>query len=199
MSRQGALSTKMKIAKEAEKLFAQKGYAATSMEEITAASGSSKGSIYYHFKSKEKLFLFIVELNANQWKEDWQLIESGCHSVKEKLYKLADHYLDDFQNPLMKASEEFGGSQTADPEVFEQILTIFRSQYYETYEKIIQEGIQTGEWAGGNSRDLMYILFGMHGGLGVAYFDEITMEDMKRLYRKSIDIFLYGVTNKSNS
>ena len=33
----------------------------TSMEEICEITERSKGSIYYHFKSKEELFLFVVK------------------------------------------------------------------------------------------------------------------------------------------
>ena len=43
------------------KLFAEKGYDATSIEEITATVGVAKGTLYYHFSSKEEIFKFLVE------------------------------------------------------------------------------------------------------------------------------------------
>ncbi len=42
-------------------LFAHKGYDATSMNEIVAKTGISKGNLYHHFTSKEELLLKIVE------------------------------------------------------------------------------------------------------------------------------------------
>ncbi len=40
------------------KLFAgEKGYDATSIEEITATVGVAKGTLYYHFSSKKKRYL----------------------------------------------------------------------------------------------------------------------------------------------
>lgn len=188
-------ATKLKIAETAEKLFSQKGYAATSMEDITSASGSSKGSIYYHFKSKERLFLFIIQTKSIEWKEEWNALQKKCRSNTEKLYALAEHYLDDYQNPLIKASEEFGGSQTADPEVFTEILNILRSQYYEAYEQIFSDGIESGEFIHENPKDLMYLLFAMHSGLNIAYYD-MGFEEMKKIYKKSIDIFLKGISPK---
>ena len=53
--------TKRKIFEASMKLFADKGYDATSIEEITATVGVAKGTLYYHFSSKEEIFNFLVE------------------------------------------------------------------------------------------------------------------------------------------
>ena len=53
--------TKRKIFETSMKLFAQKGYDATSIEEITATVGVAKGTLYYHFSSKEEIFNFLVD------------------------------------------------------------------------------------------------------------------------------------------
>ena len=45
--------TKRKIFETSMKLFAQKGYDATSIEDITATVGVDKGTLYCHFSSKE--------------------------------------------------------------------------------------------------------------------------------------------------
>ncbi|MGM9922952.1 MAG: TetR family transcriptional regulator C-terminal domain-containing protein [Bacillus sp. (in: firmicutes)] len=188
-------STKQKIATIAEELFSQKGYAATSMEDITIASGSSKGSIYYHFKSKEKLFMYIVETKADEWKEEWLKIKARCKTNTEKLYALAEHYVLDFQTPLFKAMEEYGNNEIVDAEATIELMNIIRNQYYESYEEILTDGIAAGEFIKENPRDLMFILFGMHQGLGIAYY-EMDFEEMKKLYRKSVDVFLKGIAKQ---
>ena len=53
--------TKRKIFETSMKLFAEKGYDATSIEEITATVGVAKGTLYYHFNSKEEIFDFLIE------------------------------------------------------------------------------------------------------------------------------------------
>ena len=53
--------TKRKIFETSMKLFAEKGYDATSIEEITATVGVAKGTLYYHFSSKEEIFNFLIE------------------------------------------------------------------------------------------------------------------------------------------
>ena len=46
--------TKRKIFETSMKLFAEKGYEATSIEEITATVGVAKGTLYNLFPSKEE-------------------------------------------------------------------------------------------------------------------------------------------------
>ncbi len=50
----------------AARLFLEKGYQATSMDEIAAAARISKQTIYTHFPSKEQLFAELVLANADR-------------------------------------------------------------------------------------------------------------------------------------
>ena len=47
--------TKRRIFNTAIKLFSEKGYDNTNIEEITAIAGVAKGSLYYHFAKKEAI------------------------------------------------------------------------------------------------------------------------------------------------
>ena len=53
-------TTKNKIVNVASKLFGRYGFYKTSMDEIARISRKAKGSLYYHFKSKEELFTEVV-------------------------------------------------------------------------------------------------------------------------------------------
>jgi AcrR family transcriptional regulator len=83
-------ATHEKIMSAAERLFAKKGYNGTSMNDIVEASGQSKGAIYNHFKSKERLFLSLLEkqtmLGLNQLKGSFASEETAV----EKLRKVLD-------------------------------------------------------------------------------------------------------------
>lgn len=48
-------TTKERILKQSGRLFNTQGYKATSLSDITNATGLTKGAIYRHFKNKEKL------------------------------------------------------------------------------------------------------------------------------------------------
>jgi TetR/AcrR family transcriptional regulator len=53
-------NTKQAIFNSAIKIFSLKGYNAATMEEISVMAGVAKGTLYYHFKSKEDIFDFII-------------------------------------------------------------------------------------------------------------------------------------------
>ncbi len=57
--------TRDRILDAALNIFASKGYYDTRMDEIVAASETSKGSIYFHFPNKERLFLALVDQFAD--------------------------------------------------------------------------------------------------------------------------------------
>jgi len=50
-----SLMSRNKILEATGALFAEKGFDATTMQDIMARSGLSKGAIYHHFKSKEEI------------------------------------------------------------------------------------------------------------------------------------------------
>jgi AcrR family transcriptional regulator len=60
-----AESTRDRILDAALGIFAAKGYHDTRMDEIADQSSASKGSIYFHFPNKERLFLALVDQFAN--------------------------------------------------------------------------------------------------------------------------------------
>lgn len=53
--------TRQRLIDEADRLFRERGYAATSIEQIAAAAGVTKGAVYGHFASKEDLLLSANE------------------------------------------------------------------------------------------------------------------------------------------
>ena len=59
------------ILKGAATAFARAGYAATSMEEIAAASGITKLIVYRHFESKEQLYRAVLQRVSDRMAEEF--------------------------------------------------------------------------------------------------------------------------------
>ena len=59
-NRQG-LNTEKRIIAESIRLFLEKGYHGTSIDEITRSADLTKGAFYWHFKSKEDLLRKIIK------------------------------------------------------------------------------------------------------------------------------------------
>jgi AcrR family transcriptional regulator len=48
-------------------VFAERGYAETTMAELIARSGLTKGAFYFHFSSKEQLAVAVLQEKQRQW------------------------------------------------------------------------------------------------------------------------------------
>jgi len=54
-------NTEERILNQSMRLFLERGYHGTSIDDITQAAGLTKGALYWHFKSKEDLLKRIME------------------------------------------------------------------------------------------------------------------------------------------
>ena len=55
------MTKKQAILEAATRLFSVKGFKDTSMAELSKMIGVAQGTIFYHFKNKEELFLAVLE------------------------------------------------------------------------------------------------------------------------------------------
>jgi len=189
--------TKRRIADAAKTLFMQKGYKATSIEEIVDATGSSKGNIYYHFKSKEGLFLYLIEEWDLEWEQKWSCKEPQYTTTIDKLYGIADQLVfDDLNHPFSKALDEFMNSNDNMTEDVEQrIVQIIRS-HLEFNQKVLQQGIDRGEFENHNVEQLAIIFESLI--IGLSQMSRITkVENALSLYHAAIKVFLHGIEKKS--
>jgi len=78
--------TRDKILTVATKLFGRYGFNKTSMDEIAKIARKAKGSLYYHFHSKEDLFTEVVKREMSNLKEQLiVIINNEKLSATEKL------------------------------------------------------------------------------------------------------------------
>jgi len=75
-------------------LFGERGFAATSIEDLASAAGVTRGALYHHFESKEDLFAAVfeqveVELMAAAARgsvsgaDAWDRMRRGCRAFLE--------------------------------------------------------------------------------------------------------------------
>ncbi|HZG60636.1 MAG TPA: TetR/AcrR family transcriptional regulator [Anoxybacillus sp.] len=93
------MSRRKQIITAAMKLFAQKGYHATSMQEIAENSGLAKGSLYNYFKSKEEIAMSIFSYYYDLlFEKISKIAEDDTLSVKEKFMKQLEVQIREFYN-----------------------------------------------------------------------------------------------------
>lgn len=82
--------TREAILREAEHLFAERGYAATSVNDIASAAGVSVGSLYRYFEDKYQLFLALlankIELLFTQGLLEFDLNTPPRQSIRDLLH-----------------------------------------------------------------------------------------------------------------
>jgi TetR/AcrR family transcriptional regulator, fatty acid metabolism regulator protein len=73
------------ILEAGEALVTQKSYSETSMDDIAAQVGVSKGTLYLHFASKEDLILAVIQKNLRTFAESMSAVLASDDSPREKL------------------------------------------------------------------------------------------------------------------
>lgn len=184
--------TKKKIAHAARNLFVQKGYKATSIEDIVEATGSSKGNIYYHFKSKEGLFLYLIEEWDYDWDQKWREKESLYPTTIDKFFGFAEQMvLEDLNHPLTKSADEFFKSEEQTSEMEERITDMVQ-RHLQFNQQLIQEGIDAGQFLAQDTNSLAVILEGLMFGLS-HMSRKSSLQEALALYHNAIKVFLYGI------
>jgi AcrR family transcriptional regulator len=80
------------ILKAATQLFANRGFHETSMSEVARAARVSKALIFWHFKSKEELFVAVLRRLLEPYVIDFAE-EAGALDEKAQILKLIESYL----------------------------------------------------------------------------------------------------------
>ena len=76
MARKNSRNTKGRIVSAAWKLFYEQGYENTTVEEIIAESGTSKGSFYHYFGGKDALLETLSMIFDEKYEELQEVAES---------------------------------------------------------------------------------------------------------------------------
>lgn len=192
---QQSLETKKRIVGAAKELILKKGYKATSIEDIVKATGSSKGNIYYHFKSKEGLFLHLIEEWDTEWEQRWREKEASYPTATDKLYGMVEQLaLDELDHPMSKAMDEFMNDESLADDVRVKIAEIF-ANHFAFNKQLLEEGIIAGEFAQGDAETLSVVLESLLVGLS-QMTRLVRFEDVLHLYRAAMAVFLNGIVPK---
>jgi AcrR family transcriptional regulator len=84
------------IARVAADLFSSKGYLDTSIDDIAAAAGVTKGGVYHYFRSKTEILYFIcstyVDLDLENLEKSLSTIEGSIDKIRFIIFRHIEHY-----------------------------------------------------------------------------------------------------------
>lgn len=149
--------TKRKIFEASMKLFAEKGYDATSVDEITSVVGVAKGTLYYHFSSKEEIFYFLVEEGMKLLQNSITIKISQQTSSIDKLKSvmlIQLKILNKYQDFITIVVSQMWGNEPRNKKCREYV-----KQYIERIQDIAEEGIKNGEIIESNAETIAISIF----------------------------------------
>ena len=149
--------TKRKIFEASMKLFAEKGYDATSVEEITATVGVAKGTLYYHFSSKEEIYNFLLEEGTKLLINNIDVKVSKLNNSIDKLRSISLlqlRVITKYQNLITIYLSQVWGSDQRNQKCQKYI-----NDYISKINEIVEDGIKKGELKEGNSEIIASEIF----------------------------------------
>ncbi len=137
------IDSRNKILRVAENIFARKGYSGTSTLEIAAAAGVTKGLLFYHFQTKERLYLTVIDnmvktLSLLATPPSGEGIDRMAH-VRWFIEGWTDFLVEhlDFQKLITRELMEEG-------KFHKKIIDEYLKPLYEIGISFVQEGIEAG-------------------------------------------------------
>jgi AcrR family transcriptional regulator len=98
--------TRERVLAAAARVFAQRGFDATSLEAIADEAGFSRGAVYYNFADKEELFLELLDRRCAERAQDLRDVFTGD----------ADDDIDATSRQAQVAAQHAFDAMTGDPE-----------------------------------------------------------------------------------
>ena len=148
MAQKGEL-TRERIVAESERLILNQGFAGTSLSDILAATGLTKGAFFHHFADKDELGRAVLERYAIS---DYKLFETWSREADELsddplercliFLRLFEKFLAGFDEPLggcvfaayVYEASNFGPSTTA---YIRERLLLWQKLYEQKFENLI--------------------------------------------------------------
>ncbi|AGK95163.1 transcriptional regulator [Clostridium pasteurianum BC1] len=150
--------TKNAIFHSAIKVFSNNGYNGATMDEIASNAGVAKGTLYYHFKSKEEIFKYIITEGVDLMKNE---IDEATNNEKSPLEKL--QAVCRVQLNLIHENRDFFrviASQLWGKELRQLELRDIMRRYVIHIEEFVKAAMEVGSIKEGNSLFLAYAFLG---------------------------------------
>jgi len=140
--------TRKAIIRESAPIFNRKGYEGTSLADLTAALGLTKGALYGNFANKDEIALEALAFNFNRISEGIKDAMALHPNHCDKLATFARYYADNYRDiaarggcPVLNASTD---SDDGNPAIRKKVRGLV-DYWMTSLERIIERGKERGE------------------------------------------------------
>ena len=186
-----------RIIEEAQDIFKRYGFRKSTMDEIAAAAGKGKSTLYHYFKSKEEVFAAVIEKEGNTMFRELNKIITANIDCKSKLKK----YIITRMELINKLSNLYSAIKSDYLNHF-NFIQKYRVKYDEHeilfIEQILQDGINKKEF-NINEDAIKTYAYGIATalkGLEIPFFLEDMYSKMNNRLDSMLNILIYGLACK---
>jgi AcrR family transcriptional regulator len=151
-------STRVDILKSAAKAFRRLGYHGATVEEIAAALHMKKGNLYYYFKNKEEILFACHQYSLDRLTHLLEEIDASGVAADVKLRRLIDAFVHTILDELHGTALFLDLEALSAPHL--KAVIARRDAFDKGVRRVIEEGMNTGIFAGGDPKLLAFALFG---------------------------------------
>lgn len=188
-------SARERLLREAADIFSRKGYAATSVGEIVAAAGVTKPVLYYHFESKEGLYLNLMEEGLGKFRATVEAaLQSNTGTAADRIRRLCETLIG-LALENLSISRLTRGIRFAQPQgapVFD--VGEFPRTIQKALLRIVEQGVRSGEFAPVSPSDLVWVIMGLLAACIDSNLVDPALALKPRGFRSALNLVFAGVT-----
>ncbi len=188
-------ATAARIIAAARKLFVASNYADVTTDMIATAAEVTKGGLYHHFPSKEKLYVTMMLDELERKRLLFAAAVASEGTCRERLERLTRDFLE-----LSYEERELTRLVRRDINVFcgeerDRLVRAYQRALPERVEEIIEDGIRDGELAPGDARILSWSFVALVEVVIGDYADHVYGTTEARLGHV-VDLFFDGAATR---
>jgi AcrR family transcriptional regulator len=183
--------TRKNIMETAVKLFAEKGFKDTSISKIANEADVGKGTIYWHFDSKEDLFFSIIKEKGKAYFDKVVQLDRSDLSPEELIYQYIKGRIE-FIDKNHKLAEMLISNNDVINREFKELMEKKHRQSVAVLEKAIQRGIDSGEFGESPSNEIALMIINTTNSAHNNFSCSLKGDNEERT-KKIFDFIMYGL------
>jgi AcrR family transcriptional regulator len=185
---------KKQILDAAERVFSERGFDKARMDDIVDASGLSKGSLYWYYKSKDAIIRALLDrVFISEMQDVVELVEVDG-TASERLRLFVEYAVREYLRfeKLLPLAYEFIALAYRSQAVKETLVGYFE-HYIDVLAEVIQQGVDQGEFKACDPRSVAISLIAMYEGIAMLWFLDRSQVDWDQMAEAPLEVLLRGL------
>ena len=178
----------------AEQVFARKGIDKARMDDIVAASGLSKGALYWYYKSKDTLIKALLDRIFSGDLRAAESLTTVGGSATERMRTFFHSSVEEIRHfeRLMPLAYEFL-ALAARRKAARQVIGGYYHRYHAVLTELIQQGIDQGEFKSVPVEDTALAMVGMLEGITLLWVVDPEWVDWDRIGELPLEMMMHSL------